>query len=444
MRTLAVAFLFVSLAFLAGLAAQAQPAPAATPAAAPAGSGAPPAAQSIQPAAAPSTAPVPTPVADERAMDYYRSGSLVWLAGYLALVLTSVLVLFTGLSARMRNVAYKIGRFQIPAIVIYIILFAVIDFVVGLPSSYYGLLRNRRFGLSDDTFGAWFKEEALSVPSGVLVVAILMILLYTLMRFSPRRWWLYIAIPFFLSEAGPRLMSYLKGPEIQGLKPVQDSALAADIRTLAERSGIANAELFQAPAVANGASVGNGEGKTRIIVPDPAASKLTRSQQLYLVARGLGSHRLHEQAKYLFPHLLVYILAFYLLSRTALFLIARFKDRWGFDKISDIASWPLFPVLLNVFLVLLRPIDYGYSRHLVHQSDLFGLELAQDNRACAESFIALSSKMVNPSPGPVFRLLRSPEPPLADRIEFCNTYRPWERGEPLKYGELITARRMVP
>jgi hypothetical protein len=401
----------------------------------------PPAAESLQPAVTPNAAPVPVPVANEQVTRFYHSGFITWLGAYITILLTSVLILFTGLSARMRNFAYKIGRFQIPAILIYLVIFAIIDFLVGLPFGYYGLLRDRSYGLSEDTFGAWLKEEFLSLPSGVLVVAVLMIILYTLLRITPRRWWLFIAIPFFLAESGPRFMAFMNEPKAEGFKPLQDTTLASDIKALAERSGIPDAEIFQAATVARGASVGSWMGKKRIIVPDPATSKLPRNQQLYLVACGIGSYRLHEQIKYQVLHVFVYILAFFLLSRTAVLLIARFKGRWGFDKLSDIASWPLFPVLLNLFLLIIRPVDIAYSRHVLHQSDLFGLELTQDNRACAESLIALSNKMANPNPGPIFRLWRSPELPLADRVEFCNTYRPWERGEPLKYGELITSPR---
>jgi STE24 endopeptidase len=446
MRTLTLAILFMALAFLtAGASAvQAQPAPAQTQTQAPAATGQPLAVQpSVLPAVTRSAAPVPVPVADGRTMGYYRSGFLVFLGNYLSALLTSVLVLFTGLSARLRNIAYKIGRFQIPAILVYIFLFAIIDFVIGLPFAYYNFARDQRYGLNAETFAAWFKGELLSVPGGVLFVAILMVAFYTILRFSPRRWWLYVAIPLFLADAGSNFVSLIMQPQSKGFGPVKDAALAADIGTLAARAGVANAGVFQATNVENGAVVSRWMGKTRIVIPDPAESKLTRSEQLYLVARGLGAYRLHDLLKYYFLRALLSILAFYLLYRTSLLLIARFKDQWGFEKLSDIASWPLFPVLFNIFFLVVQPVGAAYSRHLHHQTDLFGLELAQDNRACAESFIALSSsKLTNPNPGPIYRVWRSFDPPLAERVEFCNAYRPWERGEPLEYGHLIAAPRL--
>jgi hypothetical protein len=37
----------------------------------------------------------------------------------------------------------------------------------------------------------------------------------------------------------------------------------------------------------------------------------------------------------------------------------------------------------------------------------------------------------------LYTLLRASHPSLAERIEFANAYRPWEQGEPLRYGRLL-------
>jgi len=43
----------------------------------------------------------------------------------------------------------------------------------------------------------------------------------------------------------------------------------------------------------------------------------------------------------------------------------------------------------------------------------------------------------NPRPGLLYKLWRASHPTLGERIDFCNVYRPWEKGETLKYGELF-------
>jgi len=52
------------------------------------------------------------------------------------------------------------------------------------------------------------------------------------------------------------------------------------------------------------------------------------------------------------------------------------------------------------------------------------------------AFVKLpQEKLGNPRPGLLYKLWRSSHPPLGERIDFCNSCRPWERGAPLTYGE---------
>ena len=84
----------------------------------------------------------------------------------------------------------------------------------------------------------------------------------------------------------------------------------------------------------------------------------------------------------------------------------------------------------------------AYSRSKEHEADRFALELTRDNHACATAMVKTQKEnLVNPRPGLLHDLWRGDHPSLSDRIEFCNTYRPWEAGEPLRYGSLFTARR---
>src|SRR5712671_284057 len=63
--------------------------------------------------------PVPVPEPSEKALQFYRSGNLLWCLRVLWEVLVPVLVLFTGLSARIRNRAERIGGKWFFVVVIY-------------------------------------------------------------------------------------------------------------------------------------------------------------------------------------------------------------------------------------------------------------------------------------------------------------------------------------
>jgi hypothetical protein len=45
-----------------------------------------------------------------------------------------------------------------------------------------------------------------------------------------------------------------------------------------------------------------------------------------------------------------------------------------------------------------------------------------------------------PRPGLLYTLWRGSHPSLASRVEFANTYRPWETGRPLRYEHRFTVQ----
>jgi len=113
-------------------------------------------------------------------------------------------------------------------------------------------------------------------------------------------------------------------------------------------------------------------------------------------------------------------------------------DRFGFVQLSDVASLPLIALLFGLVTFALSPALLAFTRHTEHEADRFGLEITRDNRDCATAFVKLQQENLgNPRPSLLYKIWRSSHPPLGERIDFCNEYRPWEKGEPLKYGDLI-------
>ena len=85
--------------------------------------------------------PEPTP----EALSYYRSGNVLWVVNNVWGLLLPSLILYFGVSARMRDWATRRGRKWIIAIALYFIAFTVITFLADLPAAQQkelaGLLR---------------------------------------------------------------------------------------------------------------------------------------------------------------------------------------------------------------------------------------------------------------------------------------------------------------
>ena len=176
----------------------------------------------------------------------------------------------------------------------------------------------------------------------------------------------------------------------------------------------------------------------RIVLWDTLLDKLDAREVRVVMAHEMGHYVLNHVMQGLLAGFCGILVALYLVYRAANFLLPRYKDRFGFDQLSDVASLPLLLLLVQAAALLMMPLGLAFSRHLEHEADRFALELTRDNHAAATAFVRLQSEnLSNPRPGPLYMLLRASHPSLAERIEFANDYRPWEQGEPLRYGSLF-------
>lgn len=391
--------------------------------------------------------PVPVPEPSEKVMRYYRSGNLLWFVNTIWGLLIPALFLFTGFSARIRDWAQGLGRKWFFVIGVYLIIFAAINFVIDFPLDLYqGYVRQHAYDLSNQTFGKWFGDAVKSLMVGIVIGVLFVWVPYILLKKSPRRWWFYTslaAVPFifFILMVSPIWID----PLFNDFGPMQDTALETRILTLAERAGIEGGRVYEVnksvDTEAVNAYVTGFFGTKRIVLWDTIIQKLEGDELLFVMGHEMGHYVLNHVIKGVFFFSLLILISLYLIHRTADAVISRFRDRFKFDRLSDIASFPLLILLFNLYGLVIVPIALGYTRRIEHEADRFGLEITQDNYDAANAFVKLQTENLgNPRPGPIYKLWRSSHPTLGERIDFCNVYRPWENGEPLKYEELFGTR----
>ena len=387
--------------------------------------------------------PEPTP----QAVSYYRSGNVLWVIGNAWGVLVPSLLLFSGLSARIRDWARRRGRKWFFEIALYFIAFTVIGFVADLPLSYYqGFVREHAYGLSNQTFDKWTRDQVtallVAIGGGVLFIWVP----FFLLKKSPRRWWLYTglaAIPFIVLVA--LIQPIWIDPLFNAFGPMKNKALEADILRLAERAGIEGGRVFEVAKsedtnAVNAYVAGFGTTK-RIVLWDTILAKLNREQLLVVMGHEMGHYVLGHTWKLILSLSALIIAALYAVHRTSGWLIARYRHRFLFNHLSDVASLPLIIVLFSLASLVVTPIALGIQRHFEHEADRFGLEITQDNHAAATAFVKLQQENLGvPRPGRLYTWWRASHPPLGERIDFSNDYRPWESRQPLVYGDRFRGR----
>jgi len=358
--------------------------------------------------------------------------------------LIPALILFTGLSARIRAWARRLGKQWFFVVGLYFVVFSLLTFVLDLPLDYYaGYVREHAYGLSNQTFGKWSGDTLKGLLVGLVLGGLFLWVPYLLFRKSPRRWWLYtglLAIPFLFMMI--LLQPIWIAPLFNHFGPMKDQALEASILRLAERAGIEGGRVFEVEKSEDTKRVNayvTGLGTTkRIVLWDTTIAKLNESELLFVMGHEMGHYVLGHTWKLIFFYSVLISATLYAVHRTADWLINRYQTRFGFDQLADIASLPLLLLLFSLYFFLITPIALIYNRHIEHEADRFGLEITQNNHDAATAFVKLQTENLDvPRPGWLFKLWRASHPTTGERIDFYNSYRPWEKNEPLVYGRLF-------
>src|SRR5450756_2155455 len=390
------------------------------------------------------TSPVAVPEPSAKAMSYYRSGNVLWGVNVFWQMLVPALFLFTGFSARIRTWAQRRGRTWYFTFALYFSGFTLLSFLVDLPLDYYtGYVRLHDYDLSNQTFNKWFGDTLKYLAIFLIGGLATWWLPFLLIRKSPRRWWFYtglLAVPCLCLTL--LIWPAVIDPLFNKFQPLQDKVIEAKILALAGRAGIEGGRVYEVnksvdTKTLNAYVTGFGDTK-RIVLWDNTLRTLNEDELLFVMGHEMGHYVLgHIVKDILFNSLLIFILL-YAAHRLSGPVIERFKGRFGCGALSDLAALPLIYLLSHLLSYAGSPVELAFSREREHEADRFGLELTHNNHAAATGFLKIQQhNLSNPRPGEWYVFWRSSHPSLGERIDFCNSYRPWETSQPSRYEAYI-------
>jgi Zn-dependent protease with chaperone function len=389
--------------------------------------------------------PVEVPEPSDKAMSYYRSGNVLWLVSMAIGILFPAVILFTGFSARIRDWADRVGKLKSLSFILYFLAFSLISACIDVPFGFYqGYIHQHAYDLSNQTVGKWAQDTVISMVVSFVMILGALSILYWLLRKFKERWWLYFglgSVPFIVALI--LLKPVFFDPMINDFHPMTDKALEAKILALADQAGIEGSRVFEVDksedTKAVNAYVTGFMDTKRIVLWDTIIEKLDEDELLFVMGHEMGHYAMGHVIKNVLFNCVFIIGMLYLVHLTIGRIIKRYSSRIGFDDLSDIASLPLILLMVSVFSFAAMPIQTAWVRYHEHEADRFGLELTRENRAAATAFVELqSSNLANPRPGALYKLFRASHPPIGERVDFMNSYRPWESGKPLKYEYLFS------
>jgi len=347
-----------------------------------------------------------------------------------------VLILGTGWSARMRTFASRNVRWPFVAAMLYFVLLSIATAILTFPLDLYGgFIVPHQFDLTNQSFAAWMGDFGKALAVNIVIFTPIAAVALILIR-RIRRWWLALwigSIPLII--LGVLAQPLIIDPLFNKFQPLRDASLRQALLDEASHAGIENKRVYEVDKSKqtkemNAYVTGIGPS-ARIVMWDTLLAKLDRDEILAVMGHEMGHYVLKHLWKGIVFTIAITFFGFLIAQRLFEWGLARWGVGWRIDGRADPAAIPWLLAVSSILAFLLSPVYSGYSRHVEHQADVFGLELTHLNEAMASSFVKFAEdSKADPRPPRFIEWWRYSHPSLGRRIDFVLAYKPWEKGQP--------------
>jgi STE24 endopeptidase len=357
----------------------------------------------------------------QRASDYTHGNH--WLLGFGALVviLINLIVLRSGLLEKIsRRFERARSRPWVISLWVFVGYFAAVR-LLGLPwAAYSGWWRENKYGVSHLSGGAWLAESLTSAVFSCLVLGALVVLLYLVMRRSPRKWWLWSSLVtstmiFFVMVIAPVVLE----PAFNDYLPLASGRNHDIVEALAADAGIPPGRVvsYDGSKQSNNytAHVAGLFGTTRIAISDALLDKASEAELRAVVGHEIGHFVLHHELWISLLYIILMTLVFWL-THHLYQPLARLLHARGSGQLADPAGLPVISIIVTVAFLLLAPVTNGVTRFVESQADDYSLLHVQEPDGMATGLLR-SANYRAANPGRIEEWLFYDHPSIARRID---------------------------
>ncbi len=346
---------------------------------------------------------------DQRARSdaYFEGGYWLILWDFLSSAFVLWLMLHFRWSAKMRNLAERITRFRPLQTVLYwvqfILIFSVLTFPLGI---YEGYFREHKYGLLNQNFGEWMRDQLVGLGVGVVLGAILMVPLFGLVRRVGKSWWVWGAVLMIVFGAFVSLIApvYI-APLFNKYKSLEDVRVKDSILRMARANGIPARDVYEFDASKQSnrvsANVSGFANTMRISLNDNLLKRCTLPEIETTMGHEMGHYVLNHAYKGLvISSVSLIVIAFAFVNWGINFALATLGSGVGYPRDHGPRGIPLAVILFSLFyLFLATPINNSITRTMEFEADMYGLNAAQqpDGEANVDMMLGEYRKL---DPGP--------------------------------------------
>ncbi|HEX4485549.1 MAG TPA: M48 family metallopeptidase [Terriglobales bacterium] len=305
-----------------------------------------------------------------------------------------IVLLATGWDTTLRDLAYR-AAFQhyVLALTLYVLMLLVISKILGFGLDYYSFRLEHQFNLSNMKLRSWLKDEAKGFLVGFVLAAIVVDLLYFIIRQFPLHWWLlawgvFLGLVVLMAQLAPVILF----PIFYKFEPLQNDELKARLVKLGEKAGtrvrgVYKWNLSEKSKKANAALTGLG-GTRRIILADTLLDNYSTDEIEAVLAHELGHHVHKHIPKSIAVQAGITLVGFWGANWILHYSMERLHL---FETLSDFANLPLLILGATVLSFLLMPLMNAYSRYNERQADQYAFRSISE----VQPFISSMNKLAD-------------------------------------------------
>ena len=341
----------------------------------------------------------------EKSDAYFEGGYWLLLWDFVIGAAIFIFILQSGISAALRNLAERLTQSKSSQVLIYVIPFILLVSALTFPFTIYAqFFREHKYGLSTQTFWAWFGEQLEGLVIALIAFSVALTILYAVFRRAPRTWWIWgTIVAVLLVMFGSLIAPIYVEPVFNTYKPLENPAIRDPILAMARANEIPVTQVFVVDASRQttriSANVAGFLGTTRIALNDNLLKQCTLPEVRAVMAHEMGHYILNHMAKLVTYQGIIFLFVFAVTAGLFNGAVRRWGGRWGVRGIGDPAGLPLLALILSAVFFVLTPITNTVGRLTEREADAFGLNTAREPDGMAAVALKLGAyRKLDPTP----------------------------------------------
>lgn len=316
------------------------------------------------------------------------------------------------IAARMEGRGAALATFTVSAA------FMLISSLLALPWTLYtDWHRQRAYDLSQQPLGDFLGQLALSEALSAVIGGLFLLGVYTLIRRTGQRWWIWSGgfsalVVLLMLLAGPSVIQ----PLFNEYKPVPPGEVRTALEQIADDVDIPHDRIFMYDGsrqserfTANVAGIGP---TARIAISDVALKEASLDEVRAVTGHEAGHYKLGHVWRSAIILPLLALLFFFLLNR----LFTPVARLLGSDaRLDEPRGLPVFAVVGSLLGLLITPLTNSLTRVGENEADQYSLETVNEPEALATALVK-TAEYRYPRPSPLQETLFYTHPSVEKRV----------------------------